>query len=82
MSITIVFTSDSVQFNAVNKRTWNIGTDKPNIGDVSKVVTLYASDDELTLIRLRIKNLPDTIGNYTVWKEPWAQFIWDNLLLH
>lgn len=79
MSITIVFTSNSVKFNPINKRTWNIGTDKPDIGDMSKIVTLYASDDELTLIRTRLKNIPDAVGNYIVYKEPWAQFIWDNL---
>lgn len=79
MSITIVFISTSPKFNATNERHWSIGTPKPEIDPNGIVKVLKASGEELEHINRIFENIPTVIGNYAIWRQPYAQFIWDNL---
>ncbi len=57
---------------------WYIGNYKPCFnGEISYIV---ATGDELDYIRVRFEGIPMVVkaGN-AIWKQPFAQFIYDNL---
>lgn len=78
MSIKVVVTSNSIAHDPIQEKVWTLDMEKPQLG-VRKVVVLEATEVELTHIRSRFINLPDVAGGHTIWREPWAQFIYDNL---
>jgi hypothetical protein len=60
----------------LKEKTWRINEDKPGVRNVQK---LYASGDELDLIRLEFDNIPICRNKQIVWNGEMARFIFDNL---
>ena len=60
--------------------TWQVGEPKLNFPDYLQIISVHASDKERQFIFGRFENIPIVnINDTTVWKQPWAQFIVDNL---
>jgi hypothetical protein len=66
---------------------WNVGDKLPmnKVGSMSSypltsIVSVEANEDELSYLRSRFKNLPDTNTDHVKWGQPFAQFIYENLL--
>lgn len=59
--------------------TWTKGADFPQMVPGTTVEKLAADGDELDLICQLFRNIP-TCAKFTAWEQPFADFIYTNLL--
>ena len=58
---------------------WHVGERKPSLDTHETVIEIQADGDELDHVRKIYVNLPQASGRVVLWKDPFAQFIYDNL---
>lgn len=62
------------------KLTWKLGEPKPGLVPPERVETFRATETAYSHIVTHMKGIPKALySDTTIWREPFAQFIYDNL---
>lgn len=77
MSLIVSYNPHKPHLKPMLAKEWHIGSEKPEIDGT--ILRITASGQELEHIRSVFKNIPDCMGNFTIWQPPFSQFIWDNI---
>lgn len=79
--IEVSYQDDKGKWSVPHLETWEVYTPFPFIAANMRAVSIQAAGEELDFILNKFDNIPRTRCAVQKWREPFSQFITDNLAL-